>query len=276
MERRKRIISIFMVITLALFAFVGCGANEANDGDDATESKVIKVGASPVPHAEVLNVAKGILAEEGITLEIVEFQDYVQPNLVLDDGELDANYFQHLPYLDSFSDEHDLDLVSVAGVHIEPMGIYSKNITSLDELKEADKIAIPNDPTNGGRALLLLQTAGLIKLDPESGLAATEKDIVENPNNIEIEPLEAAMLPRVLDDVALAVINTNYALDAGLSPIDDAIVIEGSDSPYVNILVTRKDNQDDENIQKLIQVLNSDDIKTFIETEYKGAVIPAF
>ncbi len=272
--KKIRVISILLVMSLALFALAGCGSDTKTD--QAGESQVLKVGATPVPHAEILQVAKGILEKEGVTLDIIEYQDYVQPNLALDDGELDANYFQHQPYLDSFNKEHHLDLVSGVGVHIEPMGIYSNTITKMEELKDNAKVAIPNDPTNGGRALLLLQSAGLVKLAPDAGLEATEHDIIDNPKNIEVEALEAPMLPKVLDDVDIAVINTNYALDAGFNPINDAIVIEGSDSPYVNILALKSGRENEEKIEKLIKALNNPEVKKFIEEKYQGAVIPAF
>lgn len=271
--KKIRIVSILLVISLALFALAGCGSDKT---DQAGEGQVLKVGATPVPHAEILQVAKGILEKEGVTLDIIEYQDYVQPNLALDEGELDANYFQHQPYLDSFNEEHNLNLVSGVGVHIEPMGIYSNTITKMAELEDNAKVAIPNDPTNGGRALLLLQSAGIIKLDPKAGLEATEHDIIDNPKNIEVEALEAPMLPKVLDDVAIAVINTNYALDAGFNPINDAIVIEGSDSPYVNILAIKSGRENEEKIKKLVEALNSSEVKQFIEEKYQGAVIPAF
>lgn len=273
MGKIKKIVSLLLVGTLTVFALAGCGGKETQGQSEQT---ILKVGASPVPHAEILNVAKELLAKEGIKLEIVEFQDYVQPNLALADGELDANYFQHVPYLESFSKEHNLKLTSVTGVHIEPMGVYSNKIKDINELKDGAQVAIPNDPTNGGRALLLLQSAGLIKLDPNAGLEATKNDIVENPKNLKVQELEAAMLPKVLDDVDIAVINTNYALDAGFNPTEDAIVIEGSDSPYVNVLVVRTGDENKEAIQKLAKALNSPEVKKFIEDKYKGAVVPAF
>lgn len=230
-----------------------------------------------MPHAQILNVVKPLLEKEGITLEIVEFTDYVQPNLKLAEKELDANYFQHIPYLEDFSKEHNLDLTYIAKVHIEPMGIYSQKIKNLSELKEGATIAIPNDATNGGRALLLLQSAGVIKLKPDAGIKATVNDIVENPKKkLKISELEAATLPRVLSDVDAAVINTNYALEAGLIPTKDALFIESANSPYVNVLVVRKGDESRPELKKLAEALNSPEVKKFIEETYKGAVVPAF
>ena len=216
------------------------------------------------------------LAAEGVNLEIVVFNDYVQPNVQLYEKQLDANYFQHVPYLEEFNAEKGYDLVKVAGVHIEPIGAYSEKISSIDELRDGAKIAIPNDATNGGRALALLAKHNLITLKDGAGILATVQDIVDNPKNLDIVELEAATLPRVLPDVDAAVINTNYALEAGLVPTRDALFIEDSDSPYVNILAARPDNQDDEAIRKLAAALNSDDVKRFIEETYEGAVVPAF
>lgn len=236
----------------------------------------LTVAATAVPHAEILNFVKPMLAKEGVDLEVKVFTDYVQPNLQVAQGQMDANYFQHQPYLTSFNEGKGTDLVSVVGVHVEPFGAYSSKIRSLDELQDGAKVAIPNDPTNGGRALLLLQKAGLITLNKDAGITATPRDIADNPKNLEFFELEAATLPRVLNQVDLAMINTNYALEAGLNPTKDALIIEGSDSPYVNILVTRKDNKDDPAIQKLADALTSDEVRKFINDQYKGAVVPAF
>ncbi|ADL08904.1 MetQ/NlpA family ABC transporter substrate-binding protein [Thermosediminibacter oceani] len=277
----KKILATVLILGLIAALVAGCGAKQGtapgqsqSQGGDAKTT--IKVGASPVPHAEILNVVKPILEKEGITLEIVEFTDYVQPNLKLAEKELDGNFFQHIPYLEDFSNEHNLDLTYIAKVHIEPMGIYSQKIKNLAELKEGATIAIPNDATNGGRALLLLQSAGLIKLKPDAGIKATVADIAENPKNIRISELEAATLPRVLPDVDAAVINTNYALEAGLVPTKDALFIESADSPYVNILAVRKGDESRPELKKLAEALNSPEVKKFIEEKYQGAVVPAF
>ena len=242
----------------------------------AAHAGEISVAATAVPHAELLEFVKPALAKEGVELKIKVFTDYVQPNVQVAEGRLDANFFQHQPYLDEFNASRKTELVSVAGVHVEPFGAYSSKIKDLSELPQGATVAIPNDATNGGRALLLLQKAGVIKLKPEAGILATPKDIVENPKAIKVRELEAATLPRVLTQVDLALINTNYALEAKLNPTQDALAIEGSDSPYVNILVTRADNKDSEAVQKLVKALHSAEVKQFIEEKYLGAVVPAF
>ncbi|HCN46324.1 MAG TPA: methionine ABC transporter substrate-binding protein [Pseudomonas sp.] len=242
----------------------------------AQAGEKLVVAATPVPHAEILELIKPTLAKEGVDLEIKVFTDYVQPNVQVDQKRLDANYFQTLPYLKNFNEGKGTHLETVIGVHVEPFGGYSKKVKSLAELKEGATVAIPNEGSNSGRALLLLQKAGLITLkDPQNALA-TPKDIAENPKKLKFRELESAMLPRVLDQVDLDMINTNYALEAGLNPAKDALVIEGSDSPYVNFLVARPDNKDSDAIQKLAKALTSPEVKTFIEKKYSGAVLPAF
>jgi len=211
-----------------------------------------------------------------VELDVKVFTDYVQPNIQVDQKRMDANFFQHQPYLDEFNDGRGTSLVTVTGVHVEPFGAYSSKIQSLDDLKDGAVVAIPNDPTNGGRALLLLQKAGLITLEDKSKITATPRDIAENPRNLDFKELEAATLPRILNQVDVALINTNYALEAGLNPTEDALVIEGSDSPYVNILVARPDNKDSDAMKKLAAALNSEDVREFILTNYEGAVVPAF
>jgi D-methionine transport system substrate-binding protein len=257
------------ILVLVLVTFVFAGAVQADD-------HVFKVGATPVPHAEILEFIKDDLAAEGIELDIVEFTDYVTPNLALDDGSIDANYFQHIPYLDQFNSDRDLNLKSVIKVHIEPIALYSEEYTSLEEIPEGALIAVPNDPSNEGRALLLLHNEGIITLDDPTNLSATPIDIVENPKNLKFEELEAAQLPRVLPDVAAAVINTNYALEADLNPLEDALLIEGSDSPYVNVVAVKAENADSEKIETLRKVINSKKVEEFIIEEYEGAVVPAF
>ncbi|MBM7062602.1 MetQ/NlpA family ABC transporter substrate-binding protein [Pseudomonas sp. UL073] len=242
----------------------------------AQAAETLSVAASPVPHAEILEFVKPLLAKEGVDLKVRVFTDYVQPNLQVQQKNLDANFFQHQPYLDEFNASRKTDLVTVVGVHIEPFGAYSKKIKSLAELPQGATVAIPNDATNGGRALLLLDKAGVIKLKDNQSITATPKDIVENPKGIKVRELEAATLPRVLGQVELALINTNYALEAKLNPTKDALAIEGSDSPYVNILVARPDNKDSAAMQKLAKALHSPEVKKFIETKYNGAVVPAF
>ncbi|AYF89280.1 MULTISPECIES: MetQ/NlpA family ABC transporter substrate-binding protein [unclassified Pseudomonas] len=244
----------------------------------SAQADTLKVAATPVPHAEILEFIKPQLAKEGVDLQVKVFTDYVQPNVQVAEGRLDANFFQHQPYLDEFNKARQtkVKLVSVVGVHVEPFGAYSSKVKSLAELPEGAQVVIPNDATNGGRALLLLDKAGVIKLKDNTSITATPKDIVENPKGIKVRELEAATLPRVLNQVDLALINTNYALEAKLNPTKDALVIEGSDSPYVNILVAREDNKASADMQKLAKALNSPEVKKFIEEKYKGAVVPAF
>jgi D-methionine transport system substrate-binding protein len=242
----------------------------------SAQAESLSVAATAVPHAEILEFVKPALAKEGVELNIKVFTDYVQPNVQVAEKRLDANFFQHQPYLDEFNKSRGTQLTSVAGVHVEPFGAYSSQHKSLAELPQGANVVIPNDATNGGRALLLLQKAGVITLKPEAGILATPKDIVENPKAIKVRELEAATLPRVLTQVDLALINTNYALEAKLNPTKDALAIEGSDSPYVNILVARPDNKDSAAMQKLAKALNSAEVKAFITEKYQGAVVPAF
>ena len=250
--------------------------NAADSGNQtATEPVKLVVGAT-VPHADILKFIAPKLKEEGVELEVKEFTDYVQPNVQLYEKELDANYFQHQPYLDEQNSQNGFDLVPVVGVHVEPFGAYSNKIKSADELADGATIAIPNDPTNGGRALLLLQKQGLIKLKDDAGITATAKDIVENPKNLKFKETDAAMLPRLLPEVDLALINTNFALKANLNPTKDALFIEDKDSPYTNLLVARPDNKDSEAIQKLAKALTSDEVRTFINDTYEGALVPVF
>ena len=244
-----------------------------------TESKgTITVAASPTPHAEILAQAAKILAGQGWTLEVTEFEDYVQPNLVVEGGDIDANYFQHVPYLDNFNEENGTSLVSVAGIHYEPFGIYPGTKTDLSKLSDGDVIAVPNDTTNEARALLLLQDNGIIKLKDGAGLLATVKDIEENPHNIKIQELEAAQVSRVKDEVAFIVLNGNYALEAGFSVAHDAVAYETSDSvaaqTYVNVLVVKAGNENNEGILALAEVLKSQEIKQYIIDTYDGAVVP--
>lgn len=238
--------------------------------------QTLQVAATAVPHAEILEFLKPALAEQGVNLQVRVFTDYVQPNVQVNEGRLDANFFQHQPYLTEFNRSRSTQLVSVAGVHVEPFGAYSSKHKSLDDLPERAQIALPNDATNGGRALLLLQKAGLITLKPEAGITASVRDIQDNPKRLRFRELEAATLPRILNQVDLALINTNYALEAGLNPSEDALVIEGSDSPYVNILVAREDAQDNPALQQLVAALKTAAVRDFINQKYQGAVVPAF
>ena len=242
----------------------------------SAQAESLSVAATAVPHAEILEFVKPALAKEGVELNIKVFTDYVQPNVQVAEKRLDANFFQHQPYLDEFNKSRGTELISVAGVHVEPFGAYSSQHKTLADLPQGANVVIPNDATNGGRALLLLQKAGVITLKPEAGILATPKDIVENPKAIKVRELEAATLPRVLTQVDLALINTNYALEAKLNPTKDALAIEGNDSPYVNILVARADSKDNAALQKLAKALNSAEVKAFITEKYQGAVVPAF
>ncbi|MBS4534829.1 MetQ/NlpA family ABC transporter substrate-binding protein [Clostridium sp. D2Q-14] len=260
---------LFTSLLIALIILSACG-------NDTTDQNTLKVGASPLPHGEILEQIKEDLSEEGINLEIVEFTDYVKPNLSLSEGELDANFFQHSPYLEDFNKNNDTDLISLGSIHLEPLGVYSNNIENIDDIEEGNSIAIPSDPTNGGRALLLLENNGLIKLDENAGLLATEEDIIENPKNLEFKPLEAAQIPRSLNDVDLAVINGNYALEANLTPTEDAIILEKEDSPYGNILAIRNGDEDRKDLKLLIEALQSEKVKNFIENNYEGGIIPTF
>ncbi|SDF13874.1 D-methionine transport system substrate-binding protein [Fontibacillus panacisegetis] len=249
--------------------------NAATETPAASESVKLVVGAT-APHADILKFIAPKLKEEGVELEVKEFTDYVQPNVQVYEKQLDANYFQHQPYLDDQNKQNKFDLVSVVGVHVEPFGAYSKKYTAVDQIPDGAKVAIPNDATNGGRALLLLEKQGLIKLKEDAGLDATKVDIAENPKKLNFIEVDAAMLPRQLEEVDFALINTNYALEADLNPTKDALFIEDKDSPYTNILVARPDNKDSEAIQKLAKALTSDDVRKFIEATYKGALVPVF
>lgn len=244
----------------------------------AMAGEKITVAASPTPHAEILEKAKDVLAEEGYDLEVIEFEDYVQPNLVVDSGEIDANYFQHIPYLDNFNEENGTELVNAGGIHYEPFGIYPGQKESLNDLEDGDTIAVPNDTTNEARALLLLQDNGVITLKEGAGLTATVLDIEENPLNIKIQELEAAQVSRVKDEVAFVVLNGNYALEAGFSVGKDAIAYETSDSEaaktYVNVIAVKSGNENEDKIVALVNALKSEEIQAYINETYDGAVIP--
>ena len=252
-----------------LVAFAAAAAFSAH-------AETITVAASPVPHAEILEFVKPALAKEGVDLKVKVFTDYVQPNVQVAEKRLDANFFQHQPYLDEFNKAKGTHLVSVGAVHLEPLGAYSSKYKKLADLPDGANVVIPNDATNGGRALLLLAKNGLITLKDPTNILSTIKDITGNDKNLKFRELEAATLPRVLTQVDLALINTNYALTAKLDPTKDALIIEGAESPYANILVTREDNQDAPAIQKLVAALHSPETKAFIVEKYKGAVVPAF
>ena len=282
----KKILSIVLALAL-VFALAACGADKtpattdnAAVSDNPAEPVKLRVGASPTPHAEILNSVKDrLLKEYNIDLEVVEYSDYVVPNTAVDEGEDDANYFQHTPYLDTFNSENGTHLVSVAKIHYEPFGLYSEKVKDVSELADGATIAIPNDGSNEARALYLLEAQGLIKLDHKAGFNATVLDVVENPKNLTLQEVAAEMVARTLDDVDGAIVNGNYALAAGLN-IDDAIAVEASDSDsaqtYANILVVREGNENNEAIKALVEVLTSDETREFINETYHGAVVPIF
>lgn len=266
----KKLTKALIVVGIAASLFTGC--NKA-------DNKIV-IGASPSPHGEILKVAKEVLAEQGYELEIKEFVDYVQPNLALENKELDANYFQHKPYLDEFNVKNKTNLVAVENIHYEPLGLFPGKIKTLDGIQEGSSIAVPNDTTNEARALLLLQTIGLIKINPEAGFEATITDIIENPKNLEIKEIEAAQIPRIIGDVDFAIINGNYAIEAELNASTDALAKEEKDSDaaqtYANIIVVRSGDEGREDIKALNEALKSDKVKAFIEEQYQGAVVPSF
>ena len=275
----KKIIALILALTLCL-GLAACKSDKPDEpkGND-TEAVTLKVGASPAPHAEILEKAKELLADKGVNLEIVQFTDYVQPNNATEDGDVDANYFQHKPYMDNFNSENGTHLVSVANIHYEPFGLYPGKVKTIDELPEGAQIAVPNDGTNEARALLLIESCGLIKLKEGAGLEATKLDIVENTKKLDIVEMEAAQLPSVLDSVDMAVINGNYAIDAGLSVGKDAVATEDASGiaaeTYANIICVKEGNENNEAVKKLIEVLKSDEIKKFINEKYDGAVVPS-
>ncbi len=267
---KKKLVVTIVAAVLALSALTGCGDKK----DDST----ITVAASATPHAEILEQVKPILAEQGYTLEVTVFNDYVQPNQVVESGEFDANYFQHIPYLDSFNEEQGTHLVNAGGIHYEPFGIYPGTKSDLSEIADGDTIAVPNDTTNEARALLLLQDNGILTLKDGVGLEATVRDIEENPHNVEIQELEAAQVPRVKDEVAFVVLNGNYAMEAGFSVAKDAVAFEQADSEaaktYVNVIAVKEGNENSEPIKALVEALKSDTIKEYINNTYDGGVIP--
>ena len=271
----KKISILTAVLLLAVSILSACGGGT----DEAAEDKVIRVAASPTPHAEILYSIADVLAEDGWTLEVVEFDDYVQPNVATTDGDVDANYFQHVPYLDEYNEQNGTDLVAVANVHYEAMGVYKGTKDSFDALEDGDKIGIPNDATNGARALQLLEANGVIKLKEGAGITATEQDIVENPKNIVIVPLEAATIPASLPDLALGVINYNYAQGAGFTK-DDAIALESEDSDaaemYVNVIVVNAGNEDSEKTKALVAAIQTEAVREFILENYNGLIQPKF
>lgn len=292
MRKFTKVLAVVAALAVA-FTFTGCGKKEepkkdakateakkddkkdAEKKDDKAASEKIVIGVSPAPHGEIIEHLQPEFKKEGLDVEIKTFDDYILPNEALNDGDLDANYFQHKPYLEQFDKDHNMKLVSIGGVHIEPMGFYSKKYKSVDELKDGDEILVPNDPSNEGRALLLLQSKGLIKLKDPKNLSSTEKDIVENPKNLKITPTDAPLIASAYVDVAGGIINSNFVITNGIDP-KTALFQEGKDSPYVNIVAVKEENKDEPKFKKLMKVLHSDACKKFIEEKYKGQVVPAF
>lgn len=274
----KKLVALALAGVLAVGTLAGCGAKKDGEAGKGGDDKVVTVAASATPHSEILEEAKPLLKEKGYELEVKVFDDYVQPNEVVESGDFDANYFQHIPYLESFNEEKGTHLAVAGEIHYEPFGIYPGTKKSLDEVGEGDKIAVPNDTTNEARALLLLEANGIITLKDGVGLEATVNDIAENPHNVEIVELEAAQVARVTKEMAFVVLNGNYALQAGYSVGKDSLAYEKSDSEaaktYVNVIAVKEGNEENEGIKALVEVLKSDDIKKFIDEKYDGAVIP--
>lgn len=279
----KKLLALAMALTLCL-GLAACGGDTTDASTDDTaqtgETVTLKVGATPAPHQEILEQVVDNLAEQGITLEIVPYADYNTPNTAVEEGENDANYFQHITYMENFNAEQGTHLVSAGAIHYEPMGIYAGKSTSLDEIPDGAVIAVPNDATNEGRALLLLQDLGIITLSEDAGLEATKNDIVDNPHNIDLQEMEAAMLPQTIDEVDFSIINSNYALQAGLDPTTDALASEDTQSDaaqaYANVIAVKEGNENNEAIKALVAALQSDEIREFIETNYNGSVVPMF
>ena len=273
---KKKILLVVLALALVL---TSCAKKESKKEDGQTtntDNKKVVIGVSPAPHKEIAEKAKEILAKDGIELEIKEFDDYVTPNTSLEEKDIDLNFFQHIPYLENFNKERGTKIVSLGGVHIEPLGVYSKTYKSLDELKDGDEVIIPNDATNGARALKLLEENNVIKLKADVGLEATEKDIAENPKNLKFTPVEAATIPRAYEDAAIAVINSNYALEANLSPKKDAIATEKAEgNPFANVIAEREEDKDNETYKKVLQAFQSDEVRKYIEEKFDGEIIPA-
>lgn len=265
----KKIAVIALILATAVLSVFAGGTKE----EAAKSPSVIKVGATPDPHAALLNLIVDDLAAEGYTLKVIEFTDYVTPNTALESGELDANYFQHKPYLESFNSEQGTHLVNAGGIHVEPLALYSKKHSSLEDIPSGATIAIPNDPTNEGRALLLLQSAGLITLKADAGLEAVPSDIASNPKNLKFREIEAATLPRILQDVNAAVINGNYAIPAGLVATRDGLFVEGADSPYVNVIAVKEGRENDPAIKALVNALKSDKVRDYVSSHYPNGEV---
>lgn len=279
---RKRLLALIS-FGLLLLLLVACSSNEANDIAEETEAEAnteetysLKVGVTAGPHEEVMEKVKEVAAKKGLEIEIVVFSDYVMPNIALDEGDIDANSFQHKPFLEDFVAERGLDLISIADTIIFPMGIYSTEVSEIEQIKQEAKLGVPNDPTNLAHALFVFEEAGLITVDEDAGYTATLKDIAENPLELEFVELEAAQIPRHLDEVTAAAINTNFAIDHGYTPAEDAIYLESVESPWVNLIAIRAEDEDNPAIKKLIDAYHTDEVKQFIEETYPGSLIPAW
>ncbi len=272
----KKLVSLLAILAVAATLVAGCGGQKAAAPAPAAEKKSIKVGVTAGPHAEIMETVKKLAAKDGLDIQIVEFSDYMTPNIALSQGDIDANSYQHQPFLDNQLKDRKYDIVAIGKTVIFPMGIYAKKVKNIAEVKTGATVAIPNDPSNGGRALLLLEKAALIKLKPDAGIKATVADITANPKNIKIKEIDAAQIPRSLDDVDIAAINTNYAIPAGLVPTKDALVIENADSPYANLIAVRTKDKDDPVFQKLLKAYRSPEVKQWIEEKYKGTFVPTW
>lgn len=268
MKKALQLVIFGLLTVFALTLVAGCGSKAA-----APENKVIKVGVTAGPHAEIMDEVKKLAEKQGLKIEVIEFNDYIQPNVALNQGDIDVNSFQHEPYLNNIVKDRGFDIVSIGKTVIFPMGIYSKKIKDLAQISDGGTIIIPNDPTNGGRALLLLEQKGLIKLKNGAGLTASAADIAENPKHLKFKELDAAQIPRSLDDVDAAAINTNYAITANLNPVKDAIALEGGESPYANIIAVRGKDKENPDYQKLVKIYQSAEMKAFIQDHFKGSVV---
>ncbi|MEG6585278.1 MetQ/NlpA family ABC transporter substrate-binding protein [Dendrosporobacter sp. 1207_IL3150] len=271
MKKHLKSITLVLISIFSIALLAGCGTQQA-----ASPQKPIKVGVTAGPHAELMDVVKKVAEKDGLKVEVVEFNDYIQPNVALNQGDIDVNSYQHQPFLDNQVKDRGYQITSLAKTVIFPMGIYSKKIKNIADVKTGATVAIPNDPTNGGRALFVLEKAGLIKLKPNAGLSATAADIADNPKNIKVKELEAAQIPRSLDDVDFAAINTNYAVVAGLVPTRDSLAIEDANSPYANVIAVRTKDKENPEYQKLIKAYHSEEVKQFIKEHFKGSVVAAW
>lgn len=273
----KKISALLAIIGIVATLAAGCGGGQkAAPSAAPAEKKSIKVGVTAGPHAEIMEAVKKVAAKDGLDIQIVEFNDYITPNIALSQGDIDANSYQHQPFLDQQIKDRKYEIVAIGKAVIFPMGVYSKKIKNLADLNNGASVAIPNDPTNGGRALVLLAKAGLLKIKPEAGIKATVADITDNPKNLKIKELDAAQIPRSLDDVDAAAINTNYAIVAGLVPTKDAITIEAADSPYANVIAVRTKDKDNPVFQKLLKAYHSSEVKQWLDEKYKGSVVPTW